>query len=1350
MTGLPADTRFSVVDDGSGHGTLITENPVVTITVFASDGLDFQHDPNPITEMGTGTIQPGASNSTFTIVDAASSNKFVFDGSDFTYDITGVTGGTITAIHEFAANGSPIADFTGQFDAVQWMNGVKQAANNDFTAINSLVAHYNFDFHGGAGPDGFGGAGHSENMSGGGGNDVLDPNQKNGGIHTLTGGSGADTFVYRAGYGAVTITDFDQGNGGAYDPTEGDQIELVDLWQPQSLTYDGTKTIADYGNGDVLTILNVNLAQVGSVSGILKAPASPGPVPGPYNVTVNPVISISQFIQISGAPIFVTSATSGDNGEGVNIGAGTNSVVLDIDAATTIQTTVTGAAGIQFNASSGNIDLANNANVTTFDSNGAVGIALGKNDVGNITLINTGNINAGSTGIAANNGASSISASSHSFIFVSNFGMINAGNNPQSTSSNLPANGIWAGYGTSGATPNVSGTVVIDDSADVTATSAAQGGASGIVAFNNSNGNVTVNVASNPDGPDTTITGYKYGIQATANNRGTAVVNGTTNGTGSASGDVTINLSQHVTVNATNAANGTYGVFAENFNNQEGNITVNMAAGDVITSKASGINVYDGATSLSSGTILVNAEGTITSGTYLNGTNGQPAGIVAGYLGTNNGVNPSNFPIVGLNGTVIINSAADINAALGDAIRGYTYGATGDVTIDATAGTIVAQGQMNTANGTSTANGSGDGISAQDNGGGNIHVTTAAGVSIKAAGSGIAANNGYNGNGNAGAVTGEITVVAYGTIESGTNGALFSGNGTSPTAGILAGYNSNGQVEANVHGNLIIDDHASITADNGDGIRGYNYGTGDVTITVEFEATVNGHRFGVAARTFDGGHISLANHGSITGGTEAVDLNSPNTPTPNGTATFDNDGYVNGSIVAYNTTFTNEAAGDWSLSGTSTFSGASTLTNDGSIESNGVSTISGLAAITNTGTIDVQSGTLTLSGEVSGTGTMWIEHGAVLEFVSGVSSDQRVNFNSDTGVLKLDDALDFHATIAGLDQPGDILRLEGFAAGDDITASTTGGYDSDTGTTTLTVIDHTQNETLTFTLQGNASAATWTVNDKGGGEFDIADPPASSADSLGSMIMHDPGQSTEQVTIGHEGSSELAAGAVASVTFDDATGHLILDDASSSQISVTGFTGDGTLAGSDQIDLKSIDYNSHTFAENYDATKGLLTITDGNKAATLQFNGTYQAANFKFISDGHGGTIVFDPPVTNDAAHNLGGNGGFDFNLPDGGHGPLQNVVHEIWDTLAPLKDVFHLVGDNVGDHGALQNIVHEGWDALAPLKVDLHLAGETNPAPFIGGSVPGGSPQPAGIGIDPVAWQDSLKLLVPHTDLHV
>jgi hypothetical protein len=149
------------------------------------------------------------------------------------------------------------------------------------------------------------------------------------------------------------------------------------------------------------------------------------------------------------------------------------------------------------------------------------------------------------------------------------------------------------------------------------------------------------------------------------------------------------------------------------------------------------------------------------------------------------------------------------------------------------------------------------------------------------------------------------------------------------------------------------------------------------------------------------------------------------------------------------------------------------------------------------------------------------------------------------------------------------------------------------------------------------SGSTWTVTSDGHGGINIVDPPAASPLEIAT------------------GASLEIANPVASgenVTFDGSTGHLTLDAPSSFDGLITGFTGDGTLAGSDQIDLKGIDYHSSSFTESFDAATDTLSISDGTNSATLHFSGSYQAANFSFQSDDNGGTIVFDPPVPSGAA----------------------------------------------------------------------------------------------------------------------
>jgi hypothetical protein len=125
-------------------------------------------------------------------------------------------------------------------------------------------------------------------------------------------------------------------------------------------------------------------------------------------------------------------------------------------------------------------------------------------------------------------------------------------------------------------------------------------------------------------------------------------------------------------------------------------------------------------------------------------------------------------------------------------------------------------------------------------------------------------------------------------------------------------------------------------------------------------------------------------------------------------------------------------------------------------------------------------------------------------------------------------------------------------------------------------------------------------------------------------------------TIAANATLGLAAADSASVTFAASTGTLKLDQPSTFSGEIFNFTGDGTLSGSDHIDLKGIDYN--TLQDSY--ANGVLTVTDGSgDTAKLNFNGSYVLANFAFASDGNGGTIVYDPPVSSSSSQNSTGLG---------------------------------------------------------------------------------------------------------------
>jgi hypothetical protein len=140
------------------------------------------------------------------------------------------------------------------------------------------------------------------------------------------------------------------------------------------------------------------------------------------------------------------------------------------------------------------------------------------------------------------------------------------------------------------------------------------------------------------------------------------------------------------------------------------------------------------------------------------------------------------------------------------------------------------------------------------------------------------------------------------------------------------------------------------------------------------------------------------------------------------------------------------------------------------------------------------------------------------------------------------------------------------------------------------------------------------------------------------------GESTADSASAPQTSSTIAGGAMLeldasgsphqNVVFAGSTGLLILDNPASFAGLISGFSGDGTLAGSDQVDLKHLNFNSDSFSESFNPATDTLSVNDGTNSATLHLVGSYSSANFSFVSDGNGGTIVYDPPVSSGPSPN--------------------------------------------------------------------------------------------------------------------
>jgi hypothetical protein len=201
------------------------------------------------------------------------------------------------------------------------------------------------------------------------------------------------------------------------------------------------------------------------------------------------------------------------------------------------------------------------------------------------------------------------------------------------------------------------------------------------------------------------------------------------------------------------------------------------------------------------------------------------------------------------------------------------------------------------------------------------------------------------------------------------------------------------------------------------------------------------------------------------------------------------------------------------------------------------------------------------------------------------------------------------------------------------------------------------------------------------------------------------------------------AGTVTFANNSGTTGQLLLTDYKDFTATIVGFSGDGTLSHSDQIDLSGLNLNSGSFSDSY--SNHVLTVSDGTNTAQLDFAGVYSPSNFSFASDGQGGTIVYDPPIGGAAQSNsnesfvfkagLGQNPIANFQLAAGDvafvFGPSVTSIASIANTepmIDDRRDAFlHDLGGNqtkIAFHSMAVDISnHEGAAAMNFHFIDLH-----------------------------------------------
>jgi hypothetical protein len=207
-----------------------------------------------------------------------------------------------------------------------------------------------------------------------------------------------------------------------------------------------------------------------------------------------------------------------------------------------------------------------------------------------------------------------------------------------------------------------------------------------------------------------------------------------------------------------------------------------------------------------------------------------------------------------------------------------------------------------------------------------------------------------------------------------------------------------------------------------------------------------------------------------------------------------------------------------------------------------------------------------------------------------------------------------------------------------------------------------------------------------GSNFDIwfTDSNGNYLSQSGSIPGASPALETYEVSFDHDlngdGVIGIPSGAGATVqtanaasgitTFDGAT--LTLDASTASNEQIVGFTGNGAPAGSDQIDLRGLSYNS--LQASFNSSSDTLSLSDGSTTVSLQFLGQYSQDNFHFADDGNGGTLVIAaaPPGQSGGANqvsNLAAQDTFVF-APNFGQVSLANFAPAT-DTLQFSKSVF-------------------------------------------------------------------------------
>lgn len=165
---------------------------------------------------------------------------------------------------------------------------------------------------------------------------------------------------------------------------------------------------------------------------------------------------------------------------------------------------------------------------------------------------------------------------------------------------------------------------------------------------------------------------------------------------------------------------------------------------------------------------------------------------------------------------------------------------------------------------------------------------------------------------------------------------------------------------------------------------------------------------------------------------------------------------------------------------------------------------------------------------------------------------------------------------------------------------------------------------IAWQISGTNEFTFWTLDSNGNYTSNITnglvsgtDPALASFETLFQQDFNGNGAIGNSVTVASTG-----APAISEAILGPFTGSTLTLEASQAfNDQLLGFAGDGTLQGSDQIDLHGLNFNSLQSA--YNGSTGILALNDGTIATDIHFVGDYKLDNFKFANDGDGGIVVY-------------------------------------------------------------------------------------------------------------------------------